>query len=69
MRHLYSNQCHDEAEVWCGKPDYFTDGEPVRNPVDAECIPCLVVLRELGFAAAARIGALRERAGRKTEAL
>ncbi len=59
MKHLYSNTCHDESEVWCGKPDYLRDGEPVRNPVDAECIQCLVILREWGIAAGERLGALR----------
>lgn len=66
VRHLYSNQCHDESEVWCGEPMYYRDGEPAHSPVDADCIQCLVILREWGFTAAERIGFLKgEKAVRK----
>lgn len=56
MKHLYSNTCHDEAEVWCGDQDYFRDlVEPTRDPMACDCDPCLLAAFEFG------IGAMRRR--------
>lgn len=58
MRHLYSNECHDESEVWCERHDYFRESgyvEPTRDPAQADCPVCLDAAAIFGSAAAARL--------------
>lgn len=55
MRHLYSNRCHDEAEVWCADVGYFADlVEPAIRPEDADCDACLLAAFEFGVSAMRR---------------
>lgn len=54
MKHLYSNRCHDESEVWCDSPDYYRDGEPTWNPEHTTCVACLSAAGEFGKRAAMR---------------
>ena len=50
MKHLFSNQCYDEAEVWCGvaylhEPNWVS---PAHAPEEADCRRCLELLEEWG---------------------
>jgi hypothetical protein len=57
--HLFSNQCHDESEVWCGDPDYFQCESDGRGGVvflsqgtgdvgEVDCKACLVAANDFG---------------------
>lgn len=60
--HLYSNQCHDESEVWCGDLDYYRQDVPVRAmskqvtpaPDQATCDECLLAAFQYGLQAMRR---------------
>lgn len=48
MIHLYSNQCHDESEVWCGE---YAPPEAGSDPDKATCKACLLAAFEFGLRA------------------
>ncbi len=58
--HLYSNQCHDEAEVWCDDPHYHNPGisEATAAIGDVDCHACLQAAGAHGMAAMRRLDAL-----------
>jgi len=53
------NRCHDESEVWCGKIDYFADGEPTMDVGYTDCGACLTMVASVGRAASGRLRDLR----------
>ena len=59
MKHLYKNQCHDDAQVWCDERFYYEAGEPTDDPAQADCKPCLEAAAAFGARAAARLNATR----------
>lgn len=65
--HLYSNEGHDESEVWCADPNYYRQGpdgkfvDPTRDPSKATCQQCLG--NAAAFGAKAREAMPRYRSG------
>lgn len=63
--HLYSNEGHDESEVWCDENHYSerdADGRfvyPTRDISQATCLRCLSEVVNCGKAAAVRLKELQ----------
>jgi hypothetical protein len=65
VKHLYSNECYDEAQVWCGDEDYYRDRiQPVRDPSQADCKACLEAAAKFGSCAQERFRMLRPNLGK-----
>lgn len=47
MKHLYSNRCHDESEVWCGDHGPW-ETEPTVMPEETTCVECVDAARSFG---------------------